>query len=70
MSGRSKANGKNIFLDIFLCLERDTLEQMEFHYPAAYPCLTLMVLLSGNWVMENGYFHHQSQLILLVDYHC
>ena len=63
MGRRGEANGKNTFLGIFLYLERDTLKQMELYDSAAYPYLTLMVLLLGNWLMVDGYFQYQGQLI-------
>ena len=47
MGRRGEANGKNTFLAIFY-LERDTLKQIELYDTAAYPYLTLMVLLLGN----------------------
>ena len=64
---RGKANGKNIFLGIFLYLERGSLTQTEHYDTAVYPYLKLMVLF--NWLMKNGYFQCQGQLILLADYH-
>ena len=69
MGRRGEANGKNTFLGIFLYLERDTLKQMELYDTTAYPYLTLMVSLLGNWLVENDYFQYQGQLILLADYH-
>ena len=69
MGRRGETNGKNTFLGIFLYLERDTLKQTELYDTTAYPYLTLMVSLLGNWLMENDYFQYQGQLILLADYH-
>ena len=70
MGRRGEANSSNIFLGIFLHLKCDTLKQMELYNTAAYPYLTLMVLLLGNWlVMENSYFQYQGKLILLADCH-
>ena len=68
MGRRGEANGKNTFLGIFLYLERDILKQMELYDTTAYPYLTLMVSLLGNWLMKNYYFQYQGQLILLADY--
>ena len=58
MGRRGEGSDNNIFLSTFFYLERDTLKQMELYDTEAYPYLTLMVLLLGNWLlMENGYFN-------------
>ena len=58
MGRRGEASDNNIFLSTFFYLERDTLKQMELYDTEAYPYLTSMVLLLGNWLlMGNGYFN-------------
>ena len=70
MVRRGEVNDNNIFLGALVYLECDTVKQIELYNTAAYPYLTLMILLLSNWLMmENGYFQYQCQFILLVDYY-